>query len=94
MDYLDNKYSSNIPEMKKNYPGLADDAYKGLQHFLGLGDAYIYLQAYKDAITSGMDWVKAHTSAQDEVNASIQQRTGKTPPKNMSVLNYLNDLLK
>ena len=94
MDHLEASYEANIPEMSRNYPGLSEDVYKGLQHFLGLGNAYIYLQAYKDALTSGSNWVEAHSIAQQELDQTIQQQTKKAPPKNSTVLAYLNNLLK
>lgn len=94
MAWLEQSYESNIPELNKNYPGLTNEVYKGLQHFIGISNTKTYLEAYKQAIQKGVDWVMAHQTAQETLNQKITKDIGKTPPKNQTVLAYLTDLLK
>jgi len=54
-----------------------------LQHLSGLGDARIYLNT--------LERTKSYDAAQQALNQSIEKRTGKTPPTNKTVFEYLNN---
>lgn len=58
-----------------------------LTHYLGSGDADIYLKSLNDskALSGKPDYDKA----QQVVNDSIQSRTGRVP-KNVPIKDYLN----
>jgi hypothetical protein len=52
----------------------------GIQHFIGPGDAKLYLKTFNET--------GSYDKAQEAVNQSILKRTGKLP-KNKSVKGYL-----
>lgn len=54
-----------------------------LQHFLGLGDTNVYL--------STLMRTNSYEAAQEAVNESIRNRTGKPIPKNALIVDYLED---
>lgn len=73
--------------MRKRYPGVtkgvSDDILMALQHLSGLGDARIYLDT--------LERTKSYEAAQEALNQSIEKRTGKAPPTNKTVFEYLNN---
>lgn len=66
---------------------MPDETLMMLTHYLGAGDADIYLKSLNDSKT--LSGKPDYDKAQQAVNDSIQSRTGRLP-KNVPVKDYLN----
>ena len=88
-EHLEGQYKSNVPYLRKNYPQVTnnvnDELLMALQHYLGLGDAKVYLDT--------LNKTKSYEAAQQAVNDSIEERTGKPAPVNRDISEYLSNFL-
>lgn len=82
--HLANNYESNVSSLRKKHnisKNVPDETLMMLQHFLGLGDANVYLDTLMRT--------KSYEAAQQAVDDSIRNRTGKTPPRNALIVDYI-----
>jgi hypothetical protein len=92
--HLNKQYIANIPKLKAKYSlaqNIADETLMMLQHYLGYGDASLYLKTLTDT--------NDYNAAQEAVNKSILTRLQKKNPKavlpkNKLVVNYLTDFIE
>lgn len=84
--HLENIYVSNVNDLRTKHKvsdKVPDETLMMLQHFLGLGDANVYLDALRRT--------QSYEAAQEAVEESIRKRTGKNPPKNSLIVDYIED---
>jgi hypothetical protein len=87
--HLANNYESNVGTLRKKHnisDQVPDETLMMLQHFLGLGDTNVYLSTLMNT--------NSYEAAQEAVNESIRNRTGKPAPKNALIIDYLDDFQK
>jgi hypothetical protein len=83
-EHLAEGYEKNAKVLRKKHnvsSSVPDETLMMLQHFLGLGDADLYLETLMKT--------KSYDAAQEAVNESIRTRTKKDPPKNTPVVKYI-----
>lgn len=87
-NHLAHQYVGAVKRLKSKFDlsSEPDEAIMMLVHFLGEGDAKVYLKTLEE---NGND----HKKAQDAVNDSIKKREGKLPP-NTPVKDYLDSFKK
>jgi hypothetical protein len=83
-NYLGDKYKKTIANFKDNYKlNTPDETLMALTHYLGAGDANVYLKTLSET--------KDYDKAQSAVDASIRSRSkGGILPKNKNVQEYLD----